>query len=185
MVELREREAQAELVKHLFLQDDWFADATSELARLAEWRSNPDGAPPIVSIGTLRALNTNVNRAQIEGTIAGSLTATEVIDLLDAVNDRRSVSGREARGKLIGLRRGRSVFYPAWQFDRLTGNTIPGIEAWVTAARGLFGADIVAMDLAVRSPRARLGGGSIVDLLAERKWDGALAELCSAVEQGA
>lgn len=182
-----QRHTLARRVADRIAADDWFADVTAGLLRLAEWRDDPEpGPPPRVSTASLRHLNARLRDRQDRAAERAALTTVQVQDLLAGVNTRASVHARLDRGKLLAFksRTGNANRFPAWQFDDPhRAATVPVVADLVRVCRDRFDGDVVAFDLMVRTRQDRLGGRSVADLLAEGRWDEAVAAADTAPEQ--
>ena len=169
------------------LTDAWFADLVAEIERVAAWREDDrSGAPPPqVSTPTLRHLNASLRDRQDAEAATGAATTSEVIHLLAELNNRGAVHSRVERGHLLMFKTpGGRNRYPRWQFDlRGRGRTVPVIDDLVRACQDHFAGDVVAFDLMVRTRQDRLGGRSVADLLADGRWDDAVAAASATAEQ--
>lgn len=174
----------AEQIRDQVLTDDWFATVAAQLAQLAAWRTtSTSGSLPDVDTDTLRVLNRITRAEQDTAAVDAALTTGEVIEHIEPLHDRRGVAARVQRGKLLAFKTGRRTRYPSWQIQPDQGDTIPDIDRWVDACHTLFAGDVIAMDLAVRAPRADLDGRSIAELLADGRWAAAYAALTTPLDQ--
>lgn len=182
-----ERRRLADRVQARVLADAWFADVVADLDRVAAWRDDDRSGsrPPQVSTATLRHLNASLRaRQDVEATTA-AVTTRDVIELLPELNNRGAVHSRVERGHLLAFKTaGGRNRYPRWQFDlRHRDRTVPVIDDLVRMCREQFAGDVVAFDLMVRARQDRLGDRSIADLLADGRWDDAIAAATTTAEQ--
>jgi hypothetical protein len=96
--------------------------------------------------------------------VAGSLTATEVAELL-GVTSRQAVAQRRARGRLLGAPVGGTVRYPRWQFGRR------GLAPDLYRLLGLLPRDARTADAIMRAPHAELDGSSLADAFRAGDWE--------------
>ncbi|HSF86168.1 MAG TPA: hypothetical protein VLG28_11025 [Acidimicrobiia bacterium] len=112
-----------------------------------------------------RTVNERRQREHAAQQMRHALGTSEVVELIDSINDRRGVDRRRHRGQLLGWRAGRATLHPEWQFDRRRGDTHEGLER-VIAALAEVTTDARAADLLMTTPRGDLDGGTLADLLA-------------------
>lgn len=103
----------------------------------------------------------------IEAFLAHALPTSAVVDRVSRWNDRRTVASARRRGQLLGLTLGRESFHPDWQFTSSDLRRDLGvvIGPLLEAASG----DVVLADQIMRTPRAELGGGSLVEVLTSQR----------------
>lgn len=157
-----------------------FADA---LKRLAESNEGDPFEDPGV---TLRRAAAFINRDRQAERIAEletrSWTSREVVDVLASVSDRKGVDRRRSRGQLLGIRHGRQMLHPRWQFDRRRGDTVEGLTQVLSALREVA-ADDIDMDAIATSARMDLEGRSPAQLLADGQVDLAIRAIRMAADQ--
>lgn len=176
----------ADRVHARVLSDSWFADQAAELERLAEWRDDTAGAPvPHVPTQTLRTLNDRLRAEQAAEAQRTAVDTAAVVESVRSLNSRAAVHARVERGRLLAFKAadGRTNLYPRWQFDPQTGDTVPVAAELAAVCRDRFDGDVVAFDLMVRTPLDRLGGASVVSLLADRRWPDAVDAATHPAEQ--
>lgn len=92
-----------------------------------------------------------------------AFTTAEVVDLIDTISDRKAVDRRRQRGRLLGVREGRTILHPAWQFDLDRRETRLGLDR-VLAALAEVAPESLAADAIMTVPRADLDGGTIAQV---------------------
>ncbi|MDQ2727599.1 MAG: hypothetical protein M3Y91_07005 [Actinomycetota bacterium] len=94
-----------------------------------------------------------------------ALTTSQVVTLIDSISDRKAVDRRRRRGRLLGVKEGRTVLHPTWQFDPDRREARDDLDR-VLAALGEVTSDPRAADAAMTTPRSDLDGRSLADLFA-------------------
>jgi hypothetical protein len=117
--------------------------------------------------------------AQLE---ARSLTTGQVVALVTSISDRKGVDRRRARGSLLGIKTGRHMLHPSWQFDTRRRDTFPGLRR-VLAALAEVASDGIDADAIATTPRVEADGSSVADLLAAGRTDAAVALVLLAGDQ--
>jgi len=149
-------------------------EALAEAVRfLADDVAGPDDAFTDVTPGALaaaRVVNERRQRQRREDRDAAAVDTAAVIALIGSIHDRKGVDRRRRRGQLLGWRSGARTLHPAWQFDRRSGDTWPGLSRVLAALREVA-PDARAADLLMAAPRDDLGGSSLADLLAVGRVD--------------
>jgi hypothetical protein len=121
---------------------------------------DPFAAADAAAAGAARLINgrrQHRRRAELRGR---ALTTAEVVALVDSMSDRRAVDRRRQRGRLLGIKVGRTILHPVWQFDRDRGEARAGLDR-VLAALGEVTPDSRAADALMTVPRPDLGGATI------------------------
>lgn len=144
-----------------------YARAMRSVDALARWRSAVETLPP-VSPQVARSLAATEQLWQAVDDEFGLLSATELGRLLGstAADPSSMVAKRQQAGKLLWVRRGGRLRYPAFQFDAQQGEMYPAVPELVMrgAERGFDGPQVVQWLLA---PSAALGGDRPVDVLGD------------------
>lgn len=152
---------------------------------LAEGDDGPDDpfadpAPALLSAA--RSVNERRQHERRGLRTQGLLPTAEVVRLLTSVNDRKGVDRRRKRGQLLGWSIGRTTGHPSWQFDRLGGDTRPGLHRVLTALRTVAPDPQVA-DALMTAPRDDLAGLSLAELFAEGEVDTVVRLVVAAGDQ--
>lgn len=143
------------------------ADIAETLVYLAERREgDPFERPGEVVLASARDVNARRQAARRENLAGRALTTRAVVELVGSMSDRRAVDRRRHRGRLLGLKVGRTVLHPDWQFDRRRGDTRPGLPRVLEALREVSDDPFVADALMV-APRGELGGRSVAEVFAD------------------
>ena len=153
-------------------QADIDPDFAETLAYLARWAreagklgEDPAARPAPAVLRSAQEVARRRDAAQREEFVRHAFDTATVVALIAAINDRRGVDRRRARGHLLGMTVGRTTYHPAWQFDRARRETYDGLDD-VLAALAEVTDDPVTADRIVRLPRPELDGGSVASLLA-------------------
>ena len=116
-----------------------------------------------------------VSRAEL---LSAGLSTVEVAERLGMT--RQAVNQRRAKGRLLGLSRGREFVYPAWQFDAVTGEVPAALEQ----ALALLGsASDEAKARFFVEPAPELGGASPLSLLQSGRGDEVIVAAAKASER--
>ncbi len=159
-------------------------DLAEALEFLAE--GNEDGDPfADVSEGALvglRAINRR-RRVHHRGDLARrALTTSQVVALIDSISDRKAVDRRRRRGRLLGVKDGRTVLHPSWQFDPDKAEARDDLDR-VLGALDAVTADPWTADATMTTPRADLDGRTVADVFADGDTDLALRLIRMAGDQ--
>lgn len=105
--------------------------------------------------------------------IAGSLTTEQVGEHIGGAS-RQAVAARRARGGLLGITVGTTVYHPRWQFG--PEGLRPGLGRVLAALREIR-ASALSADALMRASHPDLGGRSLADVLAAGDVDSVVARV--------
>lgn len=159
-----------------------YVRAMRSVDALARWRTTVETLPA-VSPQVARSLTATERLWQAVDDEFGLLSAAELGRLLGstAADPSSMVAKRQQSGKLLWVRRGGRLRYPAFQFDARQGEIYPAVPELVMrgAEHGFDGPQIVQWLLA---PSAALGGDRPVDILGDTERVVAAADRAWATE---
>jgi hypothetical protein len=148
------------------------AQSNPDIARALEFLAedhesdDPFGDIAPSALAAVRAMNSS-RRAQQQAELRRrSLTTSQVVALVGSISDRKAVDRRRQRGRLLGVRDGRTILHPAWQFDRDKGDSRDGLGLVLVALAAVTPNPRHA-DAIMTTARPDLGGRSVADLFAE------------------
>jgi hypothetical protein len=160
--------------------------ALAETVRLlAEDTAGPDepfAEPSLAVRSAARRVNERRQRERRAAFARRTIDTSEVIELLESIQDRKGVDRRRRRGRLIGWRVGRRTVHPDWQFDRRQGETRPGLDR-VLRALAEVAPDPQAADALMTTPRDDLDGQTIADLFARGRIETVVRLILAAGDQ--
>jgi hypothetical protein len=163
------------------LEDPDLADAVVFLAQGAD-SNDPFGPAPEGALAAARRANARLLRTRRTTADQAALDTSEVVALLQSVNDRRGVDRRRQRGQLLAWKSGAQTLHPKWQFDARRGEVWPGLPI-VLKALAEVAPDPQAADELMRAPRVDLAGASLADLVAKGRPETAARLIRSGAEQ--
>ncbi len=162
--------------------DAALAEAVRFLAVGSTGPVDPFADPGAAVMSAARTVNERRQRQQAIDQMRHTLNTSEVVELIDSINDRKGVDRRRHRGRLLGWRTGRVTLHPAWQFDRRRGDTRTGLEQ-VLGALGEMTDDPRSADMLMTTPRHDLGGATLADLFARGRYETVVQLIRSAGDQ--
>ena len=162
--------------------DPELAEAVQYLALDTKGPVDPFAHPGVGVTTAARTVNERRQRKQALQQMQHCLETSEVVDMIDSINDRRGVDRRRHRGQLLGWRAGRVTLHPAWQFDRRRGDTRAGLDR-VIAELNEVTPDARAADLLMTTPRHDLDGGTLAELLARGRIETTLRLIAASGDQ--
>lgn len=141
--------------------------------------ADPDALPARLepsAVALAKRLNAQRLQQRLDAFRAGSLTTTDVRELLGGVS-RQAVASRVASGSLLSMEVAGRSWFPSWQFGPEGPWPRLGevLRELLTGDRGVLAADAL-----MRAPLREEGGRSAADLLAAGRVDDALHYLRTA-----
>lgn len=144
--------------------DDRFAEVVEFLA--GEDVADPWAPPPRPVLAAARSLTRTRQDADRAEFASRALDTGEVVALIGSISDRKAVDRRRKREALLGVRAGRRMLHPDWQFDRRRGDTRDGLTPVLDALRQVT-VDPLAADAVMTTPQVDLGGRNIAAVFAD------------------
>jgi hypothetical protein len=162
-------EAVLERLANRAREDGALAETLAFLAQ-DEVDVDPFARPSDAVVAAARRVNVRRSSARRRALMANALTTTQVVELIGSISDRRAVDRRRRRGRLLGVKVGNTMWHPAWQFDRRSGDTRRGLPRILEALTEVTD-DPVAADALMTTPHPQLEGRAIADVFADADLD--------------
>lgn len=157
---LRDR-PEAEIRERLKLQEENLIRTAAALAEAFQYVNAGQEASPQVA----RSVQAAENRWRAIDREFGLLDSAVVAERLGASKANRNLAHSLAKkGRILGVRRGRRILYPGFQFDHDTGQVRPVIARVVELGRGSRWADAHLLQWFC-APNGFLGGARPVDVI--------------------
>lgn len=164
-------------------QDDAFAEALAFLAKThLDTNDDPFDRSSDEVLAVARRMNDSRLDARRQALVDDAFTTAQVVELIPSMSDRRAVDRRRHRGTLLGVKVGNTIYHPAWQFDRRTGETRPGLAHVLTALDEVT-SDAMAAHQLMTAPHAQLDGRSLAEVFADGDIDRTVAVIRLARDQ--
>lgn len=164
-------------------QDDAFAEALAFLAKThLDVDADPFDRPGDEVLAAARRMNDSRLDTRRRALLDDAFTTAQVVALIPSMSDRRAVDRRRHRGTLLGVKVGNTIYHPAWQFDRRTGETRPGLAHVLTALAEVT-SDAMAAHQLMTAPHAQMDGRSLAEVFTDGDMDRTVAVIRLAADQ--